>query len=316
MSHNGSWATPEGPKRPFSPAGQRGESASQKIFQEAQMDWREAMESFLAPLSPRTRERYRAALEEFAAWHRGTFGEAPDPALLTDLEVRDYVAFLQGARKLSPSSIHLRLSALRGLLRSLGRSLRVKGPRTQKPPVRALSARELGRLLAAAEGEDWIARRNAAILQLMARAGLRVGEVIALEAEDIRLGERSGWAVIRSGKGNKRREVPLNAEVRAALRAYLEARPPFPSPRLFVSRTGQPLSARDVQRLVAALARKARIEGKVTPHTLRHTFATRAVEKGVDIAALSALLGHESLAATSRYLHPSRERLAEAVEGI
>jgi integrase len=202
------------------------------------MDWREAMESFLAPLSPRTRERYRAALEEFAAWHRGTFGEAPDPALLTDLEVRDYVAFLQGARKLSPSSIHLRLSALRGLLRSLGRSLRVKGPRTQKPPVRALSARELGRLLAAAEGEDWIARRNAAILQLMARAGLRVGEVIALEAEDIRLGERSGWAVIRSGKGNKRREVPLNAEVRAALRAYLEARPPFPSPRLFVSRTG------------------------------------------------------------------------------
>jgi integrase/recombinase XerC len=150
----------------------------------------------------------------------------------------------------------------------------------------------------------------------MARAGLRVGEVIALEAEDIRLGERSGWAVIRSGKGNKRREVPLNAEVRAALRAYLEARPPFPSPRLFVSRTGAPLSARDVQRLVAALARKARIEGKVTPHTLRHTFATRAVEKGVDIAALSALLGHESLAATSRYLHPSRERLAEAVEGI
>ena len=281
------------------------------------MPWTDALKSFLDSLSsPRTQERYRAALAEFAAWYERTFGEPPDPALLTDLEVRDYMAHLQAVRKLSPSSIHLRLSAIRGLLKSLGRTLRVKGPRMQRAPVRALSARELGRLFAAAEGEGWIDKRNIALLALMAKAGLRVGEVVALEAEDIRLSERSGWAIIRSGKGNKRREVPLNAEVRAALRAYLEARPPFPAERLFVSRTGAPLSARDVQRLVAALAQKARIEGKVTPHTLRHTFATRAVEKGVDLAALSALLGHESLATTSRYLHPSRERLAEAVERL
>jgi len=281
------------------------------------MSWAEAVEAFLSGLhSPRTQDRYRAALAEFASWYRQTFYDDPDPALLTDLEVRDYVAHLQAVRKLSPSSIHLRLSAIRGLLKSLGRTLRVKGPRMQRAPVRVLSARELGRLFAAAEGEGWIDKRNIALLALMAKAGLRVGEVVALEAEDIRLSERSGWAIIRSGKGNKRREVPLNAEVRAALRAYLEARPPFPAERLFVSRTGAPLSARDVQRLVAALAQKARIEGKVTPHTLRHTFATRAVEKGVDLAALSALLGHESLATTSRYLHPSRERLAEAVEGV
>ena len=281
------------------------------------MSWAEAVEAFLSGLhSPRTQDRYRAALAEFASWYRQTFYDDPDPALLTDLEVRDYVAHLRSVRRLSPSSIHLRLSAIRGLLKSLGRTLRVKGPRMQRAPVRALSARELGRLFAAAEGEGWIDKRNIALLALMAKAGLRVGEVVALEAEDIRLSERSGWAIIRSGKGNKRREVPLNAEVRAALRAYLEARPPFPAERLFVSRTGAPLSARDVQRLVAALAQKARIEGKVTPHTLRHTFATRAVEKGVDLAALSALLGHESLATTSRYLHPSRERLAEAVERL
>ena len=281
------------------------------------MSWAEAVEAFLSGLhSPRTQDRYRAALAEFASWYRQTFYDDPDPALLTDLEVRDYVAHLRSVRRLSPSSIHLRLAALRGLLKSLGRTLRVKGPRMQRAPVRALSARELGRLFAAAEGEGWIDKRNIALLALMAKAGLRVGEVVALEAEDIRLSERSGWAIIRSGKGNKRREVPLNAEVRAALRAYLEARPPFPAERLFVSRTGAPLSARDVQRLVAALAQKARIEGKVTPHTLRHTFATRAVEKGVDLAALSALLGHESLATTSRYLHPSRERLAEAVERL
>jgi integrase/recombinase XerD len=217
------------------------------------MSWADAMKNFLASLSsPRTQERYRAALEEFAAWYERTFGEKPDPALLTDLEVRDYVAHLQAVRKLSPSSIHLRLSALRGLLKSLGRTLRIRGPRMQKPPVRALSARELGRLFAAAEGEDWIDKRNVAILALMAKAGLRVGEVVALELADIELNARSGWATVRMGKGNKTRRVPLNSDVRQALQAYLAVRPDVPAKALFVSRTGTPLSVRDVQRLVAA----------------------------------------------------------------
>jgi site-specific recombinase XerD len=281
------------------------------------MAWTEAAEAFLSGLhSPRTRERYRAALEEFAAWYERTFGEKPDPALLTDLEVRDYVAHLQAVRKLSPSSIHLRLSALRGLLKSLGRTLRIRGPRMQKPPVRALSARELGRLFAAAEGEDWIDKRNTAILALMAKAGLRVGEVIVLEMGDIELNARSGWAHVRRGKGNKARRVPLNSDVRQALRDYLAVRPDAPTKALFVSRAGGPMTARDVQRLVAELGRRARLDVRVTPHVLRHTFATRALEKGVDVATLAAILGHESIATTSRYLHPSEARMAEAVEGV
>jgi integrase/recombinase XerC len=279
--------------------------------------WESAVQSFLTALSsPRTQDRYQAALSEFAAWYRQTFRDDPDPALLTDLEVRDYVAYLQAVRKLSPSSIHLRLSALRGLLKSLGRTLRVRGPRMQKPPVRALSARELGRLFAAAEGEDWIDKRNTAILALMAKAGLRVGEVVALELADIELNARSGWATVRMGKGNKTRRVPLNSDTRQALQAYLAVRPDVPAKALFVSRTGTPLSVRDVQRLVADLARRARIDGKVTPHMLRHTFATRLIERGADVAAVAALLGHESIATTSRYLHPSEARLAEAVEGV
>jgi integrase/recombinase XerC len=279
--------------------------------------WESAVQSFLTALSsPRTQDRYQAALSEFAAWYRQTFRDDPDPALLTDLEVRDYVAYLQAVRKLSPSSIHLRLSALRGLLKSLGRTLRVRGPRMQKPPVRALSARELGRLFAAAEGEDWIDKHNTAILALMAKAGLRVGEVVALELADIELNARSGWATVQMGKGNKTRRVPLNSDTRQALQAYLAVRPDVPAKALFVSRTGTPLSVRDVQRLVADLARRARIDGKVTPHMLRHTFATRLIERGADVAAVAALLGHESIATTSRYLHPSEARLAEAVEGV
>jgi site-specific recombinase XerD len=279
--------------------------------------WADAVGGFLRfPFSSKTRELYRAALEEFAVWYELAFGQPPDPTRLTDLEVCDYFVYLQAVRRLSPSSIHIRLAALRGLLRGLGRSLWVRGPRMQKPPVRVLTASESERLFAAAEGERWIDKRNVAILALMAKAGMRVGEVVALELTDIELGARSGWAVVRSGKGNKMRRVPLNRDVRLALRVYLAVRPASGAPVLFVSWTGAPLYARDVHRMVVRLAKRARIEGRVTPHVLRHTFATRILEKGADVATVAAILGHENVAATLRYLHPSEARLVEAVERL
>jgi site-specific recombinase XerD len=281
------------------------------------MLWADAVRGFLDSLfSPKTQELYRAALEEFAAWYERAFGQPPDPVRLTDPEVRDYVVYLQAVRRLSPSSIHIRLAALRGLLRSLGRSLWVRGPRMQRPPVRVLDASELERLFAAAEGGRWIDKRNVAILALMAKAGMRVGEVVALELTDIELGARSGWAVVRAGKGNKMRRVPLNRDVCRALRVYLAVRPASDVPVLFVSWTGARLYARDVRRIVTRLARRAGIQGRVTPHVLRHTFATRVLEMGADLATVAAILGHESIATTSRYLHPSEARLVEAVERL
>ncbi len=277
------------------------------------MLWADAVSEFLDSLfSPRTQELYRAALEEFADWYERAFGGPPDPELLADSHVRDYVTYLRAVRRLSPSSIQIRLSALRGLLKGLGRVVRVRGPRMQRPPVRVVSASDLERLFAAAEGDGWMSKRNTAILAVMAKAGLRVGEVVTLELGDIELGARSGWATVRMGKGNKMRRVPLNGSVCQALRAYLAVRP-FDSSVLFVSRSGLPLSVRDVRRLVTRLARLARIEGRVTPHVLRHTFATHALEKGADVATVAAILGHESIATTSRYLHPSEARLVEAV---
>jgi integrase/recombinase XerC len=281
------------------------------------MLWTDAVGSFLDSLfSPKTRELYRAALEEFAAWYERAFGQPPDPTCLTDPEVRDYVVYLQAVRRLSPSSIHIRLAALRGLLRSLGRSLWVRGPRMQRPPVRVVSALELERLFAAAEGDGWMNKRDTAILALMAKAGLRVGEVVALELGDIELGAKSGWVTVRMGKGNKTRRVPLSSGVCRALRAYLAVRPVSGASVLFLSRSGNPLSARDVRRVVVRLARRAGIEGRVTPHVLRHTFATRVLEMGADLATVAAILGHESIATTSRYLHPSEARLVEAVERL
>jgi len=280
------------------------------------MLWADAVSDFLDSLfSPRTQELYRAALEEFAVWYERAFGEPPDPELLADSHVRDYVTYLRAVRRLSPSSVQVRLSALRGLLRGLGRTLRVRGPRMQRPPVRVVSASDLERLFAVAEGGGWMSRRNTAILALMAKAGLRVGEVVALELGDVEIGAQSGWVTVRMGKGDKTRRVPLSSAVCQALRAYLAVRP-FDTPVLFVSKAGLPLSRRDVHRMVTGLARRARIGVRVTPHVLRHTFATQVLEKGADLATVAAILGHESIATTSRYLHPSEARLVEAVERL
>lgn len=270
------------------------------------------MDDFLSTLaSPRTAARYRSALEEFTTWYRRTNGSEPDWNLLTPVEVKDYTAYLQGVRGLSPASVNLRLAAVRSLLKYLGRSLRVKGPKQVTPPVKALSPREMGRLFAAAEGSA----RDTAVLNLMARAGLRVGEVVRLHLTDVEMNGRSGWLTVRAGKGNKTRRVPLNGEVRQALKAWLDERPKVvEEPALFLSRSGRPLAERDVQRMVAEYARIAGVDA--SPHTLRHTFATRAVEKGVDLATLQALLGHSRLETTGRYLHPSAERMQEAVEGV
>jgi len=125
---------------------------------------------------------------------------------------------------------------------------------------------------------------------------------------------RSGWLTVRGGKGNKTRRVPLNGEVRQSLKVWLDERPKVAEDWLFLSRSGRALAERDVQRMVAEYARLAGVEA--TPHTLRHTFATRAVEKGVDVATLAAILGHSRIETTGRYLHPTAERIQDAVEGI
>ena len=277
--------------------------------------WEDVVQEFLKGYSGITHRRYRDALREFADWYRATYSESPDPQLLTAQEVREYTSYLLSVRRLKAASINLRLSAIRTLLRHIGRDVRVRGVRQERPPVDALDGRELGRLMAALEGEDWISRRNQAMVALMARAGLRVGEVLALMPEDVEVNARSGWVLVRRGKGVKERRVPLSAEARQALRAYLEVRPQRPGP-LFFSRTYQPLTGRDVQRMVGEAARRAGIGRRVTPHTLRHTFATRFLRSGGDLATLQALLGHTSLSTTARYLHPDVGRMQEMVEEL
>jgi site-specific recombinase XerD len=236
---------------------------------------------------------------------------------LTEEEAREWRNHLSGAQSLSAATVNQRLAALRGIARHHGRPLRISGVRRTPPPIATLNGREMGRLLAAVDGLHWLDKRNVAIIALMVRAGLRVSEVVNLESGDVAMSERSGRVVIRQGKGLKERTAPLSRRARLELTAYQDARPSFAGDRLFVTKAGNPLTARDAQRLVASARRKADVSGDVTPHILRHTFATRALQQAnMDLATLARILGHDNLTTTARYLHPNMARVAEMVEEL
>ncbi len=146
---------------------------------------------------------------------------------------------------------------------------------------------------------------------------MRISEALALQLGDVELGPRSGRVLIRPGKGSKARATPLSAEARAALRADLDVRPAVSHERIFVSRSGRPLLACGAQRLISGAAQRAGIKTPVTPHTLRHTFATRFLEQHAgDLRTLQDLLGHASLTTTGCYLHPSAQRVQALVEDL
>jgi integrase/recombinase XerC len=278
-------------------------------------NWEEQVQAFLTQFGPITQRRYGDALKEFFAWYQKTYQEPPDIELLTAEELREYVSWLLKERKLQAASVNLRLTALKAMARFCGRELRFRGLRQVRPPVEALDAREIGRLFAALEGADWLSKRDTAIVALMARAGLRLGEVISLYPADLELRPRSGWITIRMGKGLKERRVPLSAEARRALQEYLAVRPEVEGP-LFLSKRLKPLQPRNVNDIVKKAARKAGIKKRVTPHILRHTFATRFLQQGGDLATLREILGHVNIATTSRYLHTTKERMQELVEAL
>lgn len=267
--------------------------------------------------TPTTQSAYKLGLRQFHEWYLSTYNEEPDALLLTSEEIREWRSFLINVKRFSAATVNQRLAAVRGLVRYYGRSVNVKGMKKVDAPIEPLNGRQIGRLLAVLEGPRWIDKRNVAIVSLMVRAGLRVSEVVALELDDVSITERKGQVVVRQGKGLKERIVPLSRMARAALGEYLAERPSFNTQSLFVSPAGKSLSSRDVQRLVSKASSKAGISTTVTPHVLRHSFATRALRQAkVDLATLSKILGHENLTTTARYLHPDSNLMAEMVEDL
>ncbi len=280
-------------------------------------DWQTQVDKLLEDYEGITHERYAAGLAAFRAWYRQSYPDEPDAALLTDDEVRDYRVYLTGVKGHKAATVNAYLAPIRAIVRAQGRTLKVKGVKQVQKPVETLDARDLGRLINAVDGPHWSDKRDVALINVMARAGLRVSEALALKVGDVEVGPRSGKLLVRTGKGLKERKLALSSEARDTLKAYLQVRPKAAGDLLFLSRTHRALDPRDVQRMVSEAARRAGIKFTVTPHTLRHSFATRFLAKNQgDIATLATILGHANISTTTRYLHPNAQRIQEMVEEI
>lgn len=260
---------------------------------------------------------YRQDLQQFGAFLRA---EGCSWTQVDRGVARRYMASMQ-RRGLAPSSIARKLAALRTFYAYLVRIARLpthplSGLGTPKQPQRLpryLSVDETVALLSAPDPSTPRGLRDRAILEALYSTGLRVSELVALDLGDVDWGRRE---VRVRGKGDKERIAIFGQPARRALRAYLRsARPKLANERsgaaFFLNRFGGRLTDRSVRALVGEYARMAGLEDNVTPHTLRHTFATHLLEGGANLRIVQELLGHARLTTTQRYTHVSRRHLRQ-----
>jgi integrase/recombinase XerD len=234
---------------------------------------------------------------------------------VTAVVAEDVVAYVERLRRdgFRPASIARRLSALRGFYRHLLRegviaedpTEHVDVPRARRPLPRTLSRETTAALVEAPDVRRPAGVRDRAMLELLYATGMRASECLALRLEDVNLD--AGYAIC-TGKGRKQRLVPLGAEALAWIRAYLrDVRPGLTrrrdSGRLFVSARGQGLSRQSLWAIVRRAARAAGVERAVSPHVLRHSFATHLLEGGADLRAVQVMLGHADISTTQIYTH-------------
>lgn len=260
--------------------------------------------------SPHTLRNYGMDLRAFSQFFSG---KDPDSFSLEDF--RSYLSQLHG--KLSKQSINRRMAAIRGFFRYLFRkgivqqdaSRLVPLPKTEKkiPPV--LSEKQVEALMASAENSGPESLRNRAIVELLYSSGLRVGELVALNGEDLPDQYAKGGFLRILGKGQKERLVVYGEMAGQAIKDYLGQRKGEREGPLFLNHRGGRLTARSVERLMDALCVQAGLPSGVTPHTLRHSFATHLLARGADLRLIQDLLGHSSLSTTQKYTHIEMESL-------
>jgi integrase/recombinase XerC len=234
-----------------------------------------------------------------------------------DYAVRDYKTSLKTHGKAKPTSVNLALAAIDHFYRFLGLDRpRVKREDLPEQAPRALKPEEQKAFLRAVERIPSV--RDQAIAQLLFYTGLRLGECAALNVDDVRVSARKGLVIVRSGKGETYREVPLNADVRETLNAWLKERvkrfPAHADPALFLSLKGKRLSTRAIDLVLRQLGREAKLE--LSAHVLRHTCLTNLVRRGNDLVLVAEVAGHKRLETTRRYSLPSLEDRESALEGL
>ena len=266
--------------------------------------------------SPRTHEAYGRDLTRFAtfALTRG----ASTPTDVTARLLRDYIYHLKDLG-LAPASIRRNISALRTYFKFLlgeghvarDPSERLESPKRWRTLPEVLSVAEIDRLLAAPTLDDPLVFRDRALLELAYGAGLRVSEWISIGVRDVMFDE----GLVRVfGKGSKERLVPIGRRAIGALASYVrELRPRLEQGEgrgaLFLNARGQPLTRMGAWKILQKYVTRAGIDKHVSPHTLRHAFATHLLEGGADLRAVQEMLGHADISTTQIYTHVDREYL-------
>ena len=282
--------------------------------------------------SPRTLESYAHYLTRFLQWTGVNALKDLSPTLIRDYQIKLYDFTDERGGQLTPKTRNYHLIALRGFLRYLivERGMvdivppeKVALGRISEREISVLEEGDLAKLMAAPNSQTRGGRRDRALLETLFSTGLRVSELVSLNREQINL-ETGEFSVL--GKGGRRRVVFLSERATATLADYLQNRhddyqPLFirfrgpkvqdTSPNIGVRGEGWRLSARGVQRLVKKYVRRAGLPLGVTPHTLRHSFATDLLRGGADVREVQELLGHKNIATTQIYTHVTDRRLKE-----
>jgi integrase/recombinase XerD len=265
-------------------------------------------------LSQRTLESYGRDLAQFAAW---AAGQKLGPGTIERVHIRRYLGERRDAG-LSARSAARALSAIRGMFRFLVTSealdsdptATIKSPSLWQTVPHALSTAEVESLLAAPDPSTALGLRDRAMLETLYATGLRVSELVGLTMDRTRLDPGFVRVV---GKGRKERLVPLGLSAIGWIERYLEsARTQLDRdrrPELFLNFRGGPLTRQGVWKILRRHATAADIRSRLTPHVLRHSFATHLVDNGADLRAVQMMLGHASLTTTEIYTHVARERL-------
>ena len=273
-------------------------------------------------LSRNTLEAYRSDLLQFGAYLRATGG---DVLTAQHSELAGFLDTLAAGTDDRPAARPATLQRKAACLRSFYRHLRREGvvshdptadlraPRKSQRLPKVLSRGDVDRLLRAPRGTDPGALRDRALLELMYACGLRASEATDLEVGDVDL----EVGVLRArGKGSKERLVPVGREAVSAVRVYLDRgrqvlTATTDDRHLFVNRRGNGLTRQGLYKIVQRHARAVGLEDRMSPHTLRHTFATHLLAGGCDLRAVQEMLGHADIATTQIYTHLSAERLKD-----
>jgi site-specific recombinase XerD len=271
--------------------------------------------------SRNTTSAYLSDLAHFVSWYAQTIGVFHLDEI-TPADIRAYREFLQEQLPpTAPATINRRLAALRRFFSwakenhytDIQPAKRIRNVEIVSNGPKSLDRKQWHRLQRSVEQARGIQGiRDRCIIITLYHTGLRAGELAALRLSDITLSDRSGQVMVRRGKGNKARRVPLNAEARTAVRDYLQVRLSCDRQNFLIGQRGEPLSAHAIYDVVVKYGRLAELD-EVTPHTFRHTFARALLASGTPINDVADLLGHSSLDTTRIYTKASETDLAAVV---